>query len=326
MLKILESLILKGFQGFKSFEHKKCPFCLSKSIKRNGIRNGKQRYQCTVCRKRFDGGRRLNPNQLWQLYTDGKQTAQQLADHFHCSRKTISRHLQKAASKNQFATPNAVNLIIDTTYFGRSFGIMVLYDSISNQALSVDEVEYETNALYFEAVQKIKRKGITIQSITCDGRQGLIQMFPDLPIQLCQFHQLKTINRYLTRKPKTAAAQDLKAIALTLKSSTCTQFQEALNRWLEEHKNFLNERTVNPETGQSHYTHKRLRSAFNSLKRNMEHLFTFERFAELDIPKTSNLLEGRFGDMKQKLRCHQGMRRDNKIRFIKDYFSVSRPK
>ena len=33
------------------------------------------------------------------------------------------------------------------------------------------------------------------------------------------------------------------------------------------------------------------------------------------------LLEGRFGDMKQKLRCHQGMRKENKIRFIKDYFS-----
>ncbi|WP_445013497.1 transposase-like zinc-binding domain-containing protein [Neisseria dentiae] len=57
MLKILESLILKGFQGFKGFEHKKCPFCTSRSIKRNGTRNGKQRYQCKACLKRFDGGR-----------------------------------------------------------------------------------------------------------------------------------------------------------------------------------------------------------------------------------------------------------------------------
>lgn len=50
-------------------------------------------------------------------------------------------------------------------------------------------------------------------------------------------------------------------------------------------------------------------------------LYFFERFAEVDIPKTTNFLEGRFGDMKQKLRCHQGMRKENKIRFIKDYFS-----
>ncbi|MBP7811176.1 MAG: hypothetical protein KA006_02520, partial [Neisseria sp.] len=80
-------------------------------------------------------------------------------------------------------------------------------------------------------------------------------------------------------------------------------------------------RSIHPETGKSHYTHKRLRSAYNSLKRNLDYLFAFERFAELDIPRTTNLLEGRFGDMKQKLRCHQGMRKENKVRFIKDYFS-----
>ena len=41
----------------------------------------------------------------------------------------------------------------------------------------------------------------------------------------------------------------------------------------------------------------------------------------MNIPKTTNFLEGSFGDIKQKLRCHQGMRKENKIRFIKAYFS-----
>lgn len=44
MLKILESLILKGFQGFKGFEHKKCPFCTSRSISLN--------LDCSPCFKR----------------------------------------------------------------------------------------------------------------------------------------------------------------------------------------------------------------------------------------------------------------------------------
>lgn len=35
-----------------------------------------------------------------------------------------------------------------TTYFGRSFGVMALFDSISKQALSVEVVKYETNARY----------------------------------------------------------------------------------------------------------------------------------------------------------------------------------
>ena len=39
----------------------------------------------------------------------------ELAEHFRCSRKTISRHLKKATAKNRFAAPDAVNLIMDTT-------------------------------------------------------------------------------------------------------------------------------------------------------------------------------------------------------------------
>ena len=48
---------------------------------------------------------------------------------------------------------------MDTTYFGRSFGVMVLMDSISQQALSVDEVKYETNALYAAALNELREKG-----------------------------------------------------------------------------------------------------------------------------------------------------------------------
>ena len=68
---------------------------------------------------------------------------------------------------------------MDTTYFGRDFGVMVLMDSINQQVLSVDEVKYETNALYAAALTTLKEKGVEIQSIVCDGRKGLLQMFPE---------------------------------------------------------------------------------------------------------------------------------------------------
>ena len=108
---------------------------------------------------------------------------------------------------------------MDTTYFGRSFGVMVLMDSISQQALSVDEVKYETNALYAAALNELREKGVEIQSIVCDGRKGLLQMFPEIPAQLCQFHQVKTVSRYLTRNPKTAAGKALWRLTLTLKGA-----------------------------------------------------------------------------------------------------------
>ena len=74
---------------------------------------------------------------------------------------------------------------MDTTYFGRDFGVMVLMDSTSQRVLSVDEVKYETNALYAAALTTLKEKGVEIQSIVCDGRKGLLQMFPEIPAQLC---------------------------------------------------------------------------------------------------------------------------------------------
>ena len=212
---------------------------------------------------------------------------------------------------------------MDTTYFGRRFGVMVLFDSISGKALSVTEVKNETNALYAEAIGSLKAKGIEIQSIVCDGRKGLPQLFPDISVQLCHFHQVKTVGRYLTRNPQTAAGKELWRLALSLKNSRRTDFESSLKAWLERHQDFLNERTKNPETGKSHYTHPRLRSAYFSLKRNMGNLFVFEEHPDLNIPNTTNLLDGAFAGLKRHLACHHGMRMENKVIFIKDYFSIS---
>lgn len=290
------------------------------------MKNGKQQYKCKQCLRQFIGGNRISANEIWQSYTVGKQTAKQLAQAYKCSRRTILRRLEEAvaqaAANIRFAAPEKANVVMDTTYFGTDFGVMVLYDSISKQTLSVRIVDYETNALYLASLNEIIEKGVFIQSIICDGRKGLTGLLPNTPVQLCQFHQVKTVTTYLTRNPKSAAGQDLKQLVLTLKSSSKADFIAALNEWHTHHKSYLNERSINPETGKSSYTHKKLRSAYRSLKNNLPYLFTFEDYADLNIPKTTNLLEGKFSDMKGFLRCHQGLSRGNKIQFIKDYFSI----
>ena len=111
-------------------------------------------------------------------------------------------------------------------------------------------------------------------------------------------------------------------MALTLKNSRRADFESSLKTWFERYQDFFNERTKNPETGQTRYTHPRLRSAYFSLKWNLDSLFVFEQYPELGIPNTTNLLDGTFSNMKRLLRCHQGMRKEGKVRFIKDYFSI----
>ena len=112
------------------------------------------------CHKRFSGEQKLSPNTLWQRYSEGKQSAAQLAAQYGCSIKTIRRHLIKAATQGECALPQApVNLIMDTTYFGRKWGVMVLYDARSKRALTVVAVERETNALYTQEVAALQEKG-----------------------------------------------------------------------------------------------------------------------------------------------------------------------
>ncbi len=67
---------------------------------------------------------------------------------------------------------------------------MVFKDSISGQYLFKQYVKTETNALYLAGVEEIARRGISIQSIICDGRKGLVNTFHTIPLQMCQFHQV----------------------------------------------------------------------------------------------------------------------------------------
>ena len=58
-----------------------------------------------------------------------------------------------------------------------------------------------------------------------------------------------------------------------------------------------------------------LRKAYHSLRRNIPHLFVFEEWKELDC------LDGHFSDLKNKLRNHNGMKRERKIKVILEYFN-----
>lgn len=74
-------------------------------------------------------------------------------------------------------------------------------------------------------------------------------------------------------------------------------------------------------TGKKRYTHRRLRSAYLSLKRNMPYLWTFYDRPELGLPNTNNSLEGTFTDIKSKLGVHSGIGRSNRIKFLDEYIS-----
>jgi hypothetical protein len=74
---------------------------------------------------------------------------------------------------------------MDTTYWGRNFGLMLFKDAYSKENLLWYYVKSETNALYIKGINELKSKGFEVVAIVCDGRKGLVGAFKDIPVQLC---------------------------------------------------------------------------------------------------------------------------------------------
>ena len=211
---------------------------------------------------------------------------------------------------------------MDTTYWGTNFGVMLFKDSITKENLLKYYVKYETNALYKSGIEELESKGFDIVAIVCDGRRGLINSLHDIPVQMCQFHQTAIVRRYITKKPRLPASIELKEIVCMMKQTDKESFEGGLNQWHKKWKSFLDERTINEKTGKSHYTHKRLRSAYRSLKTNLPWLFTWYDNIELNIPNTTNAIEGNFANLKNKLRNHNGLSIERKKKFIDGFLKA----
>ena len=78
-----------------------------------------------------------------------------------------------------------VVVVMDTTYFGKVFGVMVFRCPHRQKNLLWKFVPYETIAEYIAGTKELQRRGWNITSIVCDARRGLVQAFPGIPVQMC---------------------------------------------------------------------------------------------------------------------------------------------
>jgi hypothetical protein len=255
-----------------------------------------------ACGQYFTGGSIISSSQIWDEYTTGKQTYKQLSIKHKCSTKTIQRKFDSHRLKKSLKIPREVIVLMDTTYWGTNFGVMLFKDNITKENLLKYYIKNETNAKYREGIEELKSRGYIIKAIVCDGRRGLIQTFENIPVQMCQFHQVSIVRRHITKNPRMPAAIELNRITELMKHTDKESFEGALKQWYGRWESFLNERSVNEQSGKSYYTHKRLRSAYRSLKTNLKWLFTWYDYIELNIPNTTNVIEGHFADLKNKLR------------------------
>jgi hypothetical protein len=245
-----------------------------------------------------------------------KQNLNQLARQKNKSVRWVQYQLDKTEFEKRKLKPEPIVVVPDTTFWGREYGVTVFRSPKLKRNIWWSEVKRETQAVYFYGRKILEEDGWTFLAAVVDGRRGLATVFEDIPVQVCHFHQMKTVTRYITRRPETLAGQDLRAIILKLPKSNEKEFTRLLSDWHRKWRSFINEKTCVIGTKHWYYTHKKVRGAYRSLESNLPFLFTYQKHPKLSIPNTTNSLDGMFTQLKAKLLIHRGLRQDRRFKMI----------
>ena len=198
---------------------------------------------------------------------------------------------------------------------------MVIYDAIRKRVLWRKYVRNETIADYMEGVTWLEKHGFKIYGVVIDGMSGLAKALYRYPVQLCQFHQMLIVRRYITQDPDIEASKVLLDLVNDITNMDKESFIGALDEWYEKYKDVLNERVQDNRIKRRTppFMRPRLRSAYFSVRRNMYYLWTFYDKPETGLPNTNNALEGLFSDLKTKSRVHNGISKEHRKKFLDEY-------
>lgn len=295
---------------------KVCKKCNSKQIKKDWFKRWKQRYKCKTCGHIFQNKsrqRKIEIKNLWNEYCFWKQNYKELSEKYEVSIKTIQKKLDSYEFISPQIKPTEIILLMDTTYFWE-FWIMAFKDYKSKKIINYKIVKNENNTDYKNWVKELQKQWWIIKAIVCDWRKWLLTWFPNIPTQMCNFHQVAIIRRYITKKPVLEANKALKWISELLSNTDKETFSYYLELYWEKYKDFLNEKALD-KYWKSYYLHKRTRSAYKSLKNNLQYLFTwYDYIWKVDIPNTTNWLEWLFWHIKPKISLHRGLKKERKVK------------
>lgn len=294
---------------------------------RKGKQDNRQRYRCLNCHRQWQSP--VQPQRsrlkLWRQYIWQRQTAHDLAGRSGRCLDWVRTELGKISVDPILVTPQAAVFVADATFFRRDYGVCVF--RLPHQGLNVywRRVVSETIAVYRQARETLENQGFQFLAVVLDGRPGIRAVFSDIPVQMCHFHQKAIVRRRLTNRPKLLAGQSLHRIAQTLGETTEDTFTVELENWFNIHQQLLKERTVNPDTNRWWYTHRQLRAAYSSLKTNLPYLFTYQKYPNLNIPNTTNSLEGCFSNLKDLIGVHRGISPGLRTQMINEILNGKSP-
>jgi AraC-like DNA-binding protein len=313
----------------ENIKKKRCWACGSLSTIKWSKRNNKQRYKCKDCGILFTNTKtsisKSNRFVWFEKWIIGRRTITQLSKESGYSARTLKRYFNDYLSKPprlSIYPSEKVNLLIDGTYFSNGICLVLYRDATIKftQLYRLTDGEHYTEIK--EDLENLLALGVQIESVTSDGHKSILKAFktaiPEAIIQRCLVHVQRDCKIWLTKHPKSFAGYDLKQI--TSKIHSITSHYELsfwlleLYNWHEAYKEYINEKSHNPETGRYWYTHKMVRRSFMTIKRALPNMFHY--LDNPKIPKSTNSIESFFGHMKGHLNIHRGLSYKHRKQYI----------
>lgn len=265
---------------------------------------------------------RVSATTLWQEFAFEHATVPVISKRHHISKSTVHRRLDDYALDEPHPVPRIMVAVIDATKVGWVW-TLVVRDPHAKENVYAREVSSETTFAYQEAHARLTRQGFSFSAIVSDGRFVAVPwLFPGIPVQMCHFHQEQIVIRYLTQNPKLEAGVELLALIKTLPRADGSSFTDSFMLWCSKWHSFLQEKTIEPETNQGHWTHRRLRQARDSISTHLPYLFTYQKYPELKIPNTTNSLDGVFKKAKIAIGVHAGLTHARQIKLVMSLLSA----
>lgn len=167
--------------------------------------------------------------------------------------------------------------------------------------------------------KRLKEQGLNPRYIVMDGEQAVMRaitmVWPKAVMQRCLYHIQREGMRWLRTYPKTEAGRELRALLYSLCSiktvNERNQFIESYKAWVDRYKDFVKSL---PITNIAFKDLKRTMALINNALPNM-----FHYLKELNIPLTTNALEGFYSRLKADYRRHRGLSQKNKIHYLQWY-------
>jgi hypothetical protein len=307
---------------------KNCPKCNGNRTKRFGRTLAKkQRYLCLACGRSFiwkNVGNKNKRQQKWfKDWIKEGYSLRQLKIISGRSYKDINRiksfWLKQDPPAQYDEYKSAKYLIFDGTYFNKKNCLIVFMNNEDGKTIGCRYLDKENYKNVLNLGLELKAKGVTPKAITLDGHQAVIralrEVWPEAKIQRCLYHMQRQGLMWLRYRPRTQVGMELRQLVTQIaklkshadKALFSRAFKEILTRNHAEISGIKADVIGISDT-------KKIITLITNAYRDMWHFL-----GDRKIPKTTNKIEGYFGELKQKYIRHKGMWQKSREQYLKWY-------